>query len=170
MKNEIKKINISIIAPLLILLIFSICILFVLLFGTKLYKTTLNRDRNQFEIRTVNQYIQTRIRQGDGDGMMFIGDFDTLTEAETGNTLFLVEVINGIKYYTRIYCYEGYLYELFSAADIKFEKEDGEKILPLKDIEFKTADNTVITTVTYLNEEKYISKIALRSSDGKTDE
>jgi hypothetical protein len=61
--------------------------------------------------------------------MMFIGNFDEQTESSEGDTFFRIETINGTRYYTRIYCHNGYLCELFSKADGSFSKEDGEQHL-----------------------------------------
>ena len=168
MKGKTNTIDISVIAPFLILIIFSVCILFALLFGTKIYKDTLNRDRTQFELRTINQYIITQIHQSDGDGMMFIGNFDEQTESSEGDTFFRIETINGTRYYTRIYCHNGYLCELFSKADGSFSKEDGEQILPLNGLNFKQNNGTVTVTITHSNGKCDVVNVSLRSCTGDT--
>lgn len=166
MKVKTNTIDLSVIAPFLILILFSVCILFTLLFGTRIYKETLNRDRIQFESRTVSQYIVTQIHQSDRDGMMFIGNFEDHEGKADGDTFFRIESINGIKYYTRIYCHNGYLYELFSQSDISFDKEDGEKILPLESIRFEQNNGIITVTITHSDGSINTEKISLRSLDG----
>ena len=167
MKNKTLKHDISIMAPLIMLIIFSVCVMFVLLFGAKLYKKTLNRDQSGSEVRTVNQYLTTRFRQGDGKEMIFIGDFDTAAECEKGDTFFFAEKINSVTYYTRIYCYEGYLCELFSESDAVFERQDGERILPLTDLQFSQTDGLVTVTVTHANGRSDTLTFWLRSNEGR---
>ena len=136
MKNN-NKTDISFALPLLTLAIFALCILLVLLFGAKLYKNAIDQDRIHFDKRTANQYLLTRIRQSDTEGMVFIGSFESGQASQQGDTFYLVEKLDGELYYTRIYCYNGYLYELFTAAEDQFEKADGEKILPLAHLSFQ---------------------------------
>lgn len=151
MKNKKGGADVSIIAPLITLIIFSVCVLFVLLFGAKLYKEALGRDKINFETRTADQYITTRFRQGDGDELSFISDFELLEEKGEGDTLYFVEVVNGEKYFTRIYCYDGYLCELFSAAEDEFERCDGEPILPLENIYFAEQDGVITVNIEHPN-------------------
>ena len=151
MKNKSQSNDISIMAPLIMLIVFSVCVMFVLLFGAKLYKEALNRDQMNYETRTVNQYLTTRFRQSNGNQMMFIGDFHTATENDNGDTFYFVEQINSITYYTRIYCHEGNLYELFSESNTTFDKQDGEIILPLHNLHFSKEGSLITVTVTHSN-------------------
>ena len=97
--------------------------------------------------------------------MIFIGDFSKAEPQEVGDTLFLVETIGGIKYYTRIYCSNGYLYELFSTADNTFEKDDGEKILPLNGLNFKQNGNMIEFAVSQTKDHTDFMNIVLRSAN-----
>ena len=45
------------------------------------------------------------------------------------DALELTETIDGTPYITRVYCYDGYLRELFSAAEAQMTPADGEKVL-----------------------------------------
>ena len=163
MKIKNKKSDISIIAPILTLIIFSVCILFVLLFGAKLYKQTIDNDSDNFYTRTLNQYLSTKIHQSDSEGTIFISDFDDTSPKNQGNTFFFVENYDGIEYYTRIYCYNGYLYELFSIADDTFSMEDGIAIMPLNDLYFSNDNGRIDITVTYPTEITNKITITLRS-------
>ena len=45
------------------------------------------------------------------------------------DALELTETIDGTPYITRVYCYDGYLRELFSASEAQMTPADGEKVL-----------------------------------------
>ena len=166
MTNKSTKKDISIIAPLIMLIIFSVSVMFVLLFGAKLYKQALAQDQCNYETRTVNQYLTTRLRQSDGEKMMFIGDFENATESETGDTFYFVEQINSVLYYTRIYCHEGNLCELFSDSRLRLDKDDGEIILPLSDLKFTQTDGLITVIITHTNGEVNTLKLLSRSHEG----
>ncbi len=170
MKNKSTKNNISIMAPLIMLIVFAVCVMFVLLFGAKLYKEALNRDQINYETRTVNRYLTTRFRQSNGKQMMFIGDFDTATESSSGDTFFFVEQINSVTYYTRIYCHEGSLYELFSQSGATLDKQDGEAILPLRDLQFAENGSLITVTVTHTNGKTDTLTFCSRSQTGGSHE
>ncbi|MBQ3065833.1 MAG: DUF4860 domain-containing protein [Clostridia bacterium] len=143
MKKTIKKTGISTLAPLLLFTVFSFCVVAVIMMGAQIYRTHTSRDRNSFDHRTAEQYITTRIRQSDTQGACFIGDFNS-TEGDTeGDTFFFCETFGDDTYYTRIYCYNGYLYELFTPASGDFSREDGEKILEMKSLAFRRIDEGI---------------------------
>lgn len=149
MKNFTTKKPAMVLAPLLLFTIFTTCILSVLLTGANVYRTLNHRNQTSFEHRAIAQYLTTRLRQSDADAMLFAGDFYECTPNSTGNTFFMCEKINGRTYYTRIYCYDGYLYELFSSADGEFHPENGEKLLELQDLSFSLESGLLEISVTY---------------------
>jgi hypothetical protein len=165
MKNYNKN-DISFVIPLLTLTIFSLCILLVLLFGAKLYKNALDQDRSDFDKRTANQYLLTRIRQSDAEGRVFIGSFASGQPSQEGDTFYLVEELGGELYYTRIYCHEGYLYELFTAAEDTFDKADGEKILPLDGLSFQIVADRLQIHVEHTDCSTTDLTASLRSMEG----
>ena len=166
MSKKTNKTDISTLAPLLTLVVFSVCILLVLLFGAKLYKNALDRDSTNFDKRTAQQYITTRIRQSDADGMVFVGTFEDGVPSSQGDTFFFVERYSGITYYTRIYCHDGYLYELFAAAEDVFDRQDGEKILPLDGISYSLEGETLKVHILHPDGTEDTLVVALRSADG----
>ena len=108
---------------LLLFGVFAVCILAVLLTGADAYKRLSQRDQNSYDERTAGQYLTTRVRQADRLGGVEVASFQGV------DTLILTEEIEGEAYETRVYCYDGYLRELFTAADGDFYPEDGEKVL-----------------------------------------
>ena len=166
MKENSKKSNLTALAPLLIFLIFTICILTVLLTGADIYKKISIRDQNSFQRRTTTQYITTRLRQSDAEEMVFVGDFNAEDMENAGDTLFLKEEINGRTFFTRIYCHEGYLCELFSEAGLENSKQYGEKILKVNALHFTIRDNLLYVEITHADSCTETLILQLRSKEG----
>ena len=110
---------------LLLFGVFAVCILSVLLTGADAYRRLTQRDQASYNYRTAVQYLATRIRQMDRAGSVSVRAF------EGRDALVLTEEIDGARYETRVYDHDGYLCELFTAADSGAMPEDGEKILPV---------------------------------------
>ena len=147
MKNESKTKMISLMA-LLIFGAFALCALLVLLTGADIYKKITEREEKSFDTRTVTQYISTRFRQGDNTGAIAVNDFGGVDALE------ITQQINGKDYITRVYCFKGYLCELFANAEGDFSPEDGGQLLPLKALKMEMKAGRFTADVTY--------------SDGKT--
>ena len=109
---------------LLLFGVFAICILSVLLTGAGAYRRLSQRDQESYDARTAAQYITTRVRQADQLGGVKVRTFEGCP------ALVLPQTIDGTVYETRIYHYDGYIRELFAAADGDFLPEDGEKVFP----------------------------------------
>lgn len=65
-----------------------------------------------------------------------------------GDALLLSEEIDDQPYLTRIYCYDGWLRELFAAAEDPFAPEDGEKILPAQALTLHMESNLLHAELT----------------------
>lgn len=113
-------------AALLVLAVFAVGILGALLGGAGIYRRLTWRDQTAFNGRTCAQYIATRVRQA--SGMVEIAHFGAV------DALVIPETIQGETYLTRVYCYEGWLMELFTAESGSFEPQDGEKLLPAQEL------------------------------------
>lgn len=138
MRNEQGKRNIVSLASLLLFGVFAVCILFVLLTGAKVYRNLTQRDQNAYAQRTAAQYLSTRVRQADALGQISVEEFAGV------DALLLTEEIDGTLFVTRVYCYDGAIWELFSFADETFEPGDGEEILPAEGLEL-SLDGQVLT-------------------------
>jgi len=155
--------NVTTLLPLLLFVIFTTCILFVLLTGADVYRKFSRRDQDNFEKRTTMQYLTTRIRQSDISDAIFVGCFEDINAQAEGDTLFLKEEVNGRTFYTRIYCHEGYLRELFSEDDVSFLPNAGQEILELHDIRFTLQENILYIDVKYKDSSKESLVLHLRS-------
>lgn len=132
---------------LLVLLLFGIfaaCILAVLLTGANAYKKLTKRDELAFDSRTAARYLETRLHQADEKGRIFLGDFEEEEKKEEGQVLFLEEQIDGVSYHTRVYYYDGYIRELFCKAGTEMTPEAGEKIIPIRKLDFEWGSNGLL--------------------------
>ncbi|MEI3306105.1 MAG: DUF4860 domain-containing protein [Dysosmobacter sp.] len=84
---------------------------------------TLTRGQDAADRRTAAQYLATRVRQADRADGVAVAAFQGCDALE------LTETIDGTPYITRVYCYDGYMRELFSAAEAQMSPADGEKVL-----------------------------------------
>ena len=137
MKYEQKHSRLGDFAALLTFAIFALCILLVLLGGARLYQSLTQRDRQTYDRRTTTQYLSTRLHQADYENALSVEDFDGTT------ALCIRQTIGEREYLTRIYCYDGYLRELFTPAKGSFAPEYGEKLLPAEDMSVSMENNTL---------------------------
>lgn len=142
---------------LVLFLVLAVCMVLVLLTGTKVYKRLTERGKDSYENRTVPLYIATKVRQADCDG-------GVTTEQSKGiPVLRLSETIDGAAYITRIYCYDGYVREMFTAEETSFNPEAGERILPAEEVDFLLVDGCLHITVEQANGTTSEQLLTLRS-------
>lgn len=98
-------------AALLLFGVFAVCVLMVLLTGADTYHRLNRRDQSAYDARTAAQYITTKVRQTDWLDCVSVERFGD------GDALVLADDIDGERYVTRVYTYDGYLMELFSALE-----------------------------------------------------
>ncbi len=115
---------ISAMAALVLLGVFGISILAVLLTGADTYRRLTQRDQLAYDRRTCAQYVATKVRQAPSPSAVALERFGA------SDALVVRHELDGVVYLNRIYCHDGWLMELFSAADGAFAPEDGEKVLP----------------------------------------
>ena len=128
-----KKSNLTGVLVLLVFAVFMVSVLLVLLSGADTVQKLTHRDRQTYHHRTAVQYITTRIRQADVNGAVSAED----------DTLILTQNIDGYLYETRIYCYNGYLREMFCEAGLTLAPDFGEEILPM-DAFLVTCENELV--------------------------
>ena len=122
--------------------LFAVCVLSVLLTGADVYQRLIIRDRSIYEKRTTAQYLTTKVRQADRDGSLLVSEFDGL------DALLIREEIEGSVYHTWIYCFDGYIRELFAAADSDLMPEYGEKILEAEELRVWREDSLLKAAIT----------------------
>lgn len=157
MKKLWKQSNMDSVLALLLFAVFAVCVLSVLLTGAGAFRDLSERDRASFDRRTAAQYITTRMRQSD------VADGVTLTEFGGTAALTCREELNGDCYLTRVYFYDGYICELFCAADAALRPEDGERIMSVESLAFAEHDGLIVARVTDADGVATVVSAALRS-------
>lgn len=105
---------------LLTLTVFALCVLLVLLTGASCYRGLVDRGEASYGRRTAAQYLTTRVRQAQ---RVEIGDFGG------SEALFLEETVEGERYTTTLYCYDGWLRELYAVPGAKLTPKAGTAVL-----------------------------------------
>ena len=115
---------------LLLLSIFACLSTFLVTMGAQAYRTSVERaDRNN-STRIMTAVVRSAVWAEDG-GEVGIETFDDL-----GMTvLSIMNEYDGERYYKRIYCMDGKLYECFQSDDQEFDPEYGEDLCDLKSFE-----------------------------------
>lgn len=122
-RNTSQKQNLSGLMVLIVFGVFAVCILGVLLSGTKVYDGLTARDRTAYENRTAAQYLSTRIHQAKNTDAVRIVKEDGRT------VLCITELYDGEAFETRLYCENGWLCEQFLSAESETDPDEGERIL-----------------------------------------
>lgn len=155
-RNGIQH-HIDSLAPLLLFGVFSACVLAVLLTGAQAYRRLTGRDGESYERRTAVQYVATRVRQSDSLDSVAVEDFrgvPALVLLEEGG------------YATRIYCYDGYLMELYAAQEDLMVPGDGERILEARGLELSLEEGLLTAVITDGTGEETSLYLSLRSGEG----
>ena len=130
MKTGQNKRKVDSLLALLLLGVFAVCILSVLLTGADTYRRLSSGDRRSYDSRTAARYLTTRVRQSDRMDAVSLRPFGA------ANALVFTETIENSTYETLVYCHDGYLRELFTAAGGSFLPEDGEKVIAAQALSF----------------------------------
>lgn len=140
MKEKNHLHSLSTVASLGLLAVFALLILSVLLGGAGAYRRLTQKGQQQFDSRTCAQYIATKVRQApEGVQTDTFGMSDALVIPQTyGDT----------QYVTRVYCYHGWLMELFTAVSGEFSPEDGERLMPAEGLSLSLEDGLLTVLIT----------------------
>ena len=161
MKMKEQKRKADTVLVLLLFGVFAVCILSVLLTSAEAYRRLADRDETSYDRRVASHYLSTRVRQGDEAGSVAVETFDGV------DALVLREEINGEVYETRVYCYEGYLRELFASAEENFAAGDGEQILEAEAMTLALEDQTLTAEITDPTGQVQTLTLYLRSGEGR---
>ena len=140
--RQTKGQGIPVLSAFLLLSIFAATVLGVLLVGAGAYSRLTRRDSHAYDTRTALQYVTARVRQAPAPNQVSVTRFDGV------DALTVTQRVDGQDYLTRVYCYEGWLMELFCAADGQFEPRDGEKLLPVESLELDMRGELIYVTLT----------------------
>lgn len=157
MKRQGTKHHMDGLLMLLLFGVFAVCVLIVLLTGARAYRGLTDRDRAAYDRRTCVQYIATKVRQGDLTGGVTVEPF--------GDTAALC-LKDPEGFITRLYCFDGYLMELYTFADGALEPQDGERIMPLAGLELTLEDGLLTAELQAGEGVTDTLRLSLRSEEG----
>lgn len=158
MKRQSIKHRMDGLLMLLLFGVFAVCVLAVLLTGAKAYRGLTQRDQAAFDRRSCVQYIATRVRQGDIDGCVAVEPFwgvDCLALTEGNFT-------------TQVYCYDGWLMELYAGTGADLEPQAGERIMRLDSLELTLEDGLLTARMVSEDGAADTLCLSLRSGEGAT--
>lgn len=119
-----KSTKITDVLALLTLAVFALCLLTVLLGGANVYRDLVDSGRENHSRRTALRYLTTRVHQAE---VLQTGDFQGC------DALILEENLDGEIYLTRIYCYDGWLRELYAVPGAELSAAEGQPLLEAAD-------------------------------------
>jgi len=134
MNKVIHKRSIDTIFVLIVFSIFAVSILMVLMFGASIYRNVNELSRVSESEHTALSYIWTKTKNSDNTGNISIGEFSGIP------ALLINERLGDYDFRTAIYYYDGWLYELFSGAELEFSPADGTRIVMVDDLSFELVD------------------------------
>lgn len=106
--------------------------------GAGVYSDIRDTGNNNYDIRTSLSFAATQVRQTDFlDGVRVI-------PYEEGNALVMEEMIDGERYETWLYHYDGALYQLFVVKGIVFTPASGERVLDIEKFEISQLGQNAI--------------------------
>lgn len=156
MKRRKLQHQMDIMGALLLFGVYAVCVLAVLLTGAEAYRRLTQRDREAYDRRTLLQYVATRVRQADSLEGIGLEDFSGTSAL----------VLREGDYVTRVYCYEGYLMELYTSEEDPMGPGDGERIMAAGGLEMSLEDGLLSVTAAGTAGEESTLLLSLRSGEG----
>ncbi|MCL2499507.1 MAG: DUF4860 domain-containing protein [Defluviitaleaceae bacterium] len=117
---------------------FAIAVLITLMLGASFYQRMNDMSQSGYEERTSLSYIWSKVKNNDRIDMISVGDFEGIP------ALLLFQVYGSTTYVTRIYAYDGWIYELFSEYELEMLPENGMPILETSSLSFTQENNGMI--------------------------
>ena len=103
--------------------LFALMSILLVLYGAQMYRKTVAVSEENNAQRVLTSYIRSMVRAEDS------ADSVRIEEQDGVSVIAMHEEISGTPYVTRIYTWDGALYEQFTAADRPFVPQFGTKIL-----------------------------------------
>ena len=114
--------------------VFAVSALFVVVFGSKIYRRTVSDMQDNFQKRTALSYVTEKVRSHDYNGGIDVENM--IEEGARGDkysVLKLSQMENGRKYVTYLFECDGYLKEFTACEDYDFDYKNGTNILPVRE-------------------------------------
>lgn len=140
-----KAFQITRVLTLLTLTVLAVCLLLVLLTGASVYRNLVDRKEAAYARRTALQYLTTQVHQAE--------TVQTGT-LEGCDALILGHTIDGEVYTTHIYCYDGWLRELYTVPGARVSPSAGEALLKAQSLSLALEGD--LLTLCLENQELYL--------------
>lgn len=163
MKGKLQQHNIESVFVLILFAVFAMTIVAVLALGANSYQKLVERDNESYNKRIITSYVSAKIRNNDTSGDVAVGGFAKVSEDDGIDTLHLYQEIEGEKYDTRIYYYEGHIYELFTLVNLDFDPEAGNKVMEAEGLYFREKNNVIEIISVDKEGRRNTATVALRS-------
>lgn len=139
------KRNKSIIDFVFILALFSafmITALFVVVFGSRIYKKAVSDMDANFSSRTALSYVTEKVRSHDYNGGIEVADIDD-SSVNGNSTLVLYTTTEYGEYSTYMFVKDGYLKEYTAPVDSEFDYEKGTDILEISEFRVEKENDSL---------------------------
>lgn len=151
---------------LVLFAVFAMTVVAVLALGANSYQRLVERDNEGYNKRIVTSYVTAKIRDNDTYDGVAVGGFASAEEDDGIDTLHLYQEIEGEKFDTRIYYYNGYIYELLTLEDLEFKPEAGNTVMEAKGLSFRLNEGVIEITTVDTEGHTNTASVALRSGSG----
>ena len=157
--------SIDIVVGLLLFCVFTISMLMVLLTGADGYRKISEGMESQFSERTCLSYLVTKIRHYDslnaeGVNNVRIVDFEGIP------AIALDEYTNEMFLTTLMYCYDGYLYELYTLKGSDFSPDDVLPVLAIDEVRFEYVLDSLLKLTVVADGRELSQYVFLQSGSG----
>lgn len=149
--------HIDALIALLLFGVFAVCVLAVLLTGADAYRRLTLRDQAAYERRACTQYIATKVRQADLADRLSVADMDGVQALVLGGDE---------EYVTYIYCYDGWLRELYLWCEEPPAPQDGRELIQAEGLDLSLEDGLLTVRVTQGSGRADTLLLSLRSGEG----
>jgi hypothetical protein len=138
MLKQMPALKSDVVFSILLFTAFAIAVLMTLMLGARFYQGMNEMSHSGHEERTSLSYMWSKIKNNDKIDMISVGEFEGIP------SLLLFQVYGETTYVTRIYAYDGWIYELFSEYGFDMLPEDGTRILQADNLAFEMNDRGMI--------------------------
>lgn len=128
--------------------------------GVHVYKNIVENNAQNFRLRASLSYVATKVRQYD------MADTISVREEDGVPMLVFQEELEGSKYLTRIYCYDGNMMELFQEEGLEHDLKDGFEIMELDNLQIQKQGNQILLTAMDDGEKESLT-LSLRSDSSR---
>ena len=112
-KKKTAGASVNLLFTMLLFLVFLLCALFTVLFGSRVYENISSRSENKDTGSVALHYIANKVRQGDREGAVDVIDVDGTPVLE------LIQSAGQVDYYTWIYYRDGSIREPVSYTHLR---------------------------------------------------